>query len=102
MNAPIKEGREILARVMAALVDAPECYIPVRGPWMPLTDAQTANWEARQTISRLRREGAADLDAIEEEVAEVYEADEAFIPGDDSEETPARMEAKPAQSTLFS
>jgi hypothetical protein len=64
VNAPIKEGRQILARVMSALVDAPECYIPVRGPWMPLTDAQTANWEARQTISKLLREGTAELDAI--------------------------------------
>ena len=64
MNTPIKEGREILARVMSALVDAPECYIPVRGPWLPLTEAQTANWEARQTISKLLREGSAELDAI--------------------------------------
>ena len=61
MNAPIKEGREILARVMAALVDAPECYIPVRGPWMPLTDAQTANWEARQTIAGLLCHGVAEI-----------------------------------------
>jgi hypothetical protein len=64
VNTPIKEGREILARVMSALVDAPECYIPVRGPWLPLTDAQQANWEARQTISKLLREGSAELDAI--------------------------------------
>ena len=62
MNAPIKEGREILARVMAALVDAPECYIPVRGPWLPLTEAQTANWEARQTVSKLLRDGDANLE----------------------------------------
>ena len=62
MNAPIKEGREILARVMAALVDAPECYIPVRGPWLPLTEAQTANWEARQTVSNLLRDGDANLE----------------------------------------
>ena len=62
MNAPIKEGREILARVMSALVDAPECYIPVRGPWMPLTEAQTANWEARQTVSKLLRDGDANLE----------------------------------------
>ena len=62
MNTPIKEGREILARVMSALVDAPECYIPVRGPWLPLTEAQTANWEARQTVSKLLRDGDANLD----------------------------------------
>ena len=62
MNIPIKEGREILARVMAALVDAPECYIPVRGPWLPLTEAQTANWEARQTVSKLLRDGDANLE----------------------------------------
>ncbi|MGB8834103.1 MAG: hypothetical protein WCC95_18275 [Candidatus Sulfotelmatobacter sp.] len=62
MNIPIKEGREILARVMSALVDAPECYIPVRGPWLPLTEAQTANWEARQTVSKLLRGGDANLE----------------------------------------
>ena len=62
MNTPIKEGREILARVMSALVDAPECYIPVRGPWLPLTEAQTANWEARQTVSKLLRDGDANLE----------------------------------------
>lgn len=62
MNTPTKEGREILARVMAALVDAPECYIPVRGPWLPLTDAQQANWDARQTVSNLLRDGDANLE----------------------------------------
>ena len=77
MNTPIKEGRQILARVMSALVDAPECYIPVRGPWLPLTEAQTANWEARQTISKLLREGAADLE-------EVQAAEEVSVPAVDT------------------
>ena len=77
MNTPIKEGRQILARVMSALVDAPECYIPVRGPWLPLTEAQTANWDARQTIGRLLREGAADLE-------EVQAAEEVSVPAVDT------------------
>jgi hypothetical protein len=114
MNAPIKEGREILARVMAALVDAPECYIPVRGPWLPLTEAQTANWDARQTIGRLLREGAIDLTPdVEEETPYVVlspaEERALFVSPaqsfeQDMEETEkrARIEAKPAQSTLFS
>ena len=93
MNAPIKEGREILARVMSALVDAPECYIPVRGPWLPLTDAQRANWEARQTIGRLLREGAVDLSETIGEFSPVAL---------DVEWEAQHMEAKPAQSTLFS
>ena len=98
MNIPIKEGREILARVMSTLVDAPECYIPVRGPWLPLTEAQTANWEARQTIGRLLREGAIDLTPDVEEISSAQSFEQ------DLEETEkrARMEAKPAQSTLFS
>ena len=98
MNTPIKEGRQILARVMSALVDAPECYIPVRGPWMPLTDAQTANWDARQTIGSLLREGAIDLTPDVEEISSAQSFEQ------DLEETEkrARVEAKPAQSTLFS
>ena len=98
MNTPIKEGRQILARVMSALVDAPECYIPVRGPWLPLTEAQTANWEARQTISRLLRDGAIDLTPDVEEISSAQSFEQ------DLEETEkrARVEAKPAQSTLFS
>ena len=98
MNTPIKEGREILARVMSALLDAPECYIPIRGPWLPLTEAQTANWEARQTISRLLRDGAIDLTPDVEEISSAQSFEQ------DLEETEkrARMEAKPAQSTLFS
>jgi hypothetical protein len=97
VNTPIKEGREILARVMSALVDAPECYIPVRGPWLPLTEAQTANWEARQTISKLLREGSAELDAI-------VDAIPLDLPLNDKEvetlDTLRRIEAKQAQ--LFS
>ena len=98
MNTPIKEGRQILARVMSALVDAPECYIPVRGPWLPLTEAQTANWEARQTISRLLRDGAIDLTPDVEEISSAQSFEQ------DLEETEkrARVEAKPAQSTLVS
>ena len=60
MNKPIKEGREILARVMSALlVDA---YYPHRGA-PSITAEQEANWQARQTVSRLLREGAADLES---------------------------------------
>jgi hypothetical protein len=66
LNIPVKEGREKLERILSALVDAPECYIPVRGPWVPLSDAQQANWEARQTISKLLREGTAELTPVDE------------------------------------
>jgi hypothetical protein len=70
MDKPIKEGREILMRALAALIDAPECYVPVRGPWVPLSDAQTANWDARQTISKLLRDGSAELEAWDAEEEE--------------------------------
>ena len=122
MNAPIKEGREILARVMSALVDAPECYIPVRGPWLPLTEAQTANWDARQTVSKLLRDGDANLETnpfgtgicmsviISEDAASEQEKILAQTGGNvklveqDMEETEerARVEAKAAQTNLFS
>ena len=77
MNKPIKEGREILRRVMDALLDSPDCYVPVRGPWMPLTEGQEANWHARQTVSRLLRDGAADLE-------EVQAAEEVSVPAVDT------------------
>ena len=74
MNAPIKEGREILARVMSALlVDA---FYPYRGA-PSITAEQTDNWSARQTISKLLREGAADLE-------EVQAAEEVSVPAVDT------------------
>ena len=61
MNKPIKEGREILQRVMdALLVDA---FYPYRGA-PSITAEQTDNWSARQTISKLLREGSADLEEV--------------------------------------
>jgi hypothetical protein len=60
VNKPIKEGREILRRVMAALlVDA---FYPYRGA-PSITVEQEENWHARQTVSRLLREGSADLES---------------------------------------
>ena len=62
MNKPIKEGREVLRRVMSALlVDA---YYPHRGA-PSITADQTDNWSARQTISKLLREGAVDLEEVQ-------------------------------------
>ena len=71
MHKPLKPGREILRRVMEALlVDA---YYPHRGA-PSITVEQEENWHARQTVSRLLREGAVDLEevqAVEVEVEEV-------------------------------
>jgi hypothetical protein len=66
VNKPLKPGREILTRVLDALLDSTDCYFPYRGA--PAINAdQTANWSARQTVSKLLREGrAAELpDSIE-------------------------------------
>lgn len=57
MNKPNKTGREVLVRVMAALLAADDCYIPYRGA-QPIGADGVANWEARQTISKLLREGS--------------------------------------------
>jgi hypothetical protein len=92
LNIPVKEGREKLERILSALVDAPECYIPVRGPWVPLSEAQQANWDARQTIGRLKREGFADLE--ETPASASFEQD--------IEETTARVLVEAKQATLFS
>ena len=74
MNRPLKPGREILTRVMSALlVDA---YYPHRGA-PSITAEQTDNWSARQTVSRLLREGAADLE-------EVQAAEEVSVPAVDT------------------
>jgi hypothetical protein len=94
VNAPIKEGREKLERILSALVDAPDCYIPVRGPWVPLNEAQQANWDARQTIGRLKREGFADLEETIGEFSPVVL--DALV------ETPARVLVEAKQATLFS
>jgi hypothetical protein len=127
LNIPVKEGRVILARVMSALLDAPECYIPVRGPWVPLSDAQQANWDARQTIGRLKREGFAELEEIDETLGNTPMVDashsgstgellntpaleqsaEGWIttvngPGYMEKETSARVLVEAKQATLFS
>ena len=61
MHKPLKEGREILTRVMdALLVDA---FYPYRGA-PSITAEQADNWAARQTISKLLREGAADPEEV--------------------------------------
>ena len=61
MNRPLKPGREILRRVMdALLVDA---FYPYRGA-PSITAEQADNWVARQTISKLLREGAVDLEEV--------------------------------------
>ena len=95
MHKPLKPGREILRRVMdALLVDA---FYPYRGA-PSITAEQADNWSARQTISKLLREGAVDLTPDVEEISSAQSFEQ------DLEETEkrARMEAKPAQSTLFS
>ena len=61
MRAPIKEGREILTRVLDALLDSPDCYFPFRGA-PAITANQSDNWHARQTVSKLLREGSVDLE----------------------------------------
>ena len=76
MNKPIKEGRWILSRVLAALLDSPECFYPHRGA-SALTADNIANWEARETVSKLLREGAVDLD-------EVQAAEEVSVPAVDT------------------
>ena len=63
MHKPLKPGREILRRVMAVLLDSPDCYFPFRGASTIGADG-IANWEARQTVSRLLREGAVDLEEV--------------------------------------
>lgn len=66
MNKPIKEGREILSRILESLLDSPDCYYPHRSAPAITADEQ-ANWSARQTVSQLLREGnrAERPDSIE-------------------------------------
>ena len=49
---------------MAVLLDSPDCYFPFRGAGTIGADG-IANWEARQTVSRLLREGSADLEEVQ-------------------------------------
>ena len=60
MHKPIKEGREILTRVMDALLESLDAYFPYRGA-PAITADGVANWDARQTISKLLRDGDAEL-----------------------------------------
>ena len=64
MHKPLKPGREILRRVMSALLESPDCFYPYRGA-SELTADNIANWEARETVSKLLREGAADLEEVQ-------------------------------------
>ena len=74
MHTPLKPGREILTRAMEALlVDA---FYPYRGA-PSITAEQADNWAARQTISKLLREGAVDLE-------EVQAAEEVSVPAVDT------------------
>ena len=50
-TATAKDGRAILRRILDALLDAPECFYPVRGQGMA-TGYQLAWWEARNTDIR--------------------------------------------------
>ena len=48
-TATAEDGRAILLRILDALLDAPECFYPVRGHSMA-TGEQLAWWEARNTV----------------------------------------------------
>ena len=50
-TATTEDGRAILRRILNALLDAPECFYPVRGQGMATGD-QLAWWEARNTVVR--------------------------------------------------
>jgi hypothetical protein len=74
VNKPCKTGREILVRVLDALLESPDAYFPYRGA-PAITADGVANWEARQTISKLLREGHVEQpDSIEVSVLPAVES----------------------------
>jgi hypothetical protein len=99
MNRPIKTGREILTRVLDALLDSSDCYFPHRGA-QPIGADGIANWSARRTVSKLLRDGrAAELpDNTEASVLPVSVESVPEMMSETLSEVPAGWEL---QSTLF-
>lgn len=64
----IEDRREILERVLQALLADPDCFYPVRGALKSLTPDEIANWEARESIMTLKRtfKVASDVPPIAE------------------------------------
>lgn len=49
----IEDRRKIVLRVLGALLLDEDCRWIERGEWQKLTSAETANWEARQTLMKI-------------------------------------------------
>ena len=69
-TATAEDGRAILRRILDALLDAPECFYPVRGQGMA-TGEQLAWWEARNTVVRALASDPLPADVELEQLQEI-------------------------------